>query len=568
MHPQKLRPTLALGAALAFAAAPGFAASDLGKLDFPTSAPPAAQEHFVRGVAALHNFWYDEAADEFRAAEKAEPGFALAYWGEAMTFNHPIWSEEDLAGARAALAKLAPAPRERAAKAPTEREKAWLGAVEALYAEGEKPARDRAYSAAMARIHERWPDDVEAGSFYALSLIGPALVTNGATFGEPRERVLMRAAAILEELFARNPQHPGVVHYMIHAYDDPVHAPLGLRAARAYAQVAPAAYHALHMPSHIFVQLGRWSDVAASNEASWAASVAWTERRKLPIEKRDFHSLSWLSYAYLQQGRYGKARETLDLARKAAEESPGSARISGALEGMEARYLIETRSWEGAKMPAVAVVAQKTETAGKGSAPAAGAHCQSPAAAAPGGDHGSGIFAAGLAAARRGDTATADEAVARLRALSKDGPKGVRGYGSDPAAMTVMEKEIAGLSLLAKGRKDEGLALLAEAAKMEDAMTPPSGPPELLKPAQELYGEALLEQGKPEEAAAQLHRSLQRMPERTASLLGAARAAARLGHEDEARRLYADLAEIWGQADSGLPEVAEARSHLTAAPAR
>jgi tetratricopeptide (TPR) repeat protein len=565
MHPRKHRPTLALGAMLAFAAAPGFAASDLGKLDFPTSAPPAAQEHFVRGVAALHNFWYDEAADEFRAAEKAEPGFALAYWGEAMTYNHPIWSEEDLAGARAALAKLAPAPRERAAKAPTEREKAWLDAVEALYGEGEKPARDRAYSAAMEKIHTRWPDDVEAGAFYALSLIGPAWVTDGATFGESRERVLMRAAAILEELFARNPQHPGVVHYMIHAYDDPVHAPLGLRAARAYAQVAPAAYHALHMPSHIFVQLGRWSDVAASNEASWAASVAWTERRKLPIEKRDFHSLSWLSYAYLQQGRYGKARETLDLARKAAEESPESARIAGALDGMEARYLIETHG--EAKLPVAAPVkAQAAST--QDSSPAAGAHCGSPAAHAPGADHGAMIFAAGLAAARRGDTATADEAVARLRDLSKDGPKGGRVYGSDPAATTVMEKEIAGLSLLAKGRKDEGLALLAEAAKTEDAMTPPSGPPELLKPAQELYGEALLEQGKPEEAAAQFHRSLQRMPERTASLLGAARAAARLGHEDEARKLYADLAGIWGQADGGLPEVAEARAHLTAAPAR
>jgi tetratricopeptide (TPR) repeat protein len=550
-----------MAAGIALVALPA-QASDLGRLDFPTSASPAAQEHFLRGVAALHNFWYDEAADEFRAAEKAAPGFALAYWGEAMTFNHPIWSEEDLAGARAALAKLAPTPQARAAKTLTEREKAWLGAVEALYADGEKPARDRAYSAAMEAIHNRWPDDVEAGSFYALSLIGPAWVTDGATFGEPRERVLMRAAAILEELFARNPQHPGVVHYMIHAYDDPVHAPLGLRAARVYAQVAPAAYHALHMPSHIFVQLGRWADVAASNEASWAASVAWTERRKLPVEKRDFHSLSWLSYAYLQQGRYGKARETLDLARQAAQESPASERIASALAGMEARYLVETRG--DAKLPAAAETAEVLETTAKGPAPAAGAHCAAPAES-PATDRRLSIFAAGFAAARRGDTATADEAVARLRAAPTNGG---RAYGSDPASAAVMEKEISGLSLLAKGRKEDGLALLAEAAKAEDGMTPPSGPPELIKPAQELYGEALLEQGKPEEAAAQFRRSLQRMPRRSASLLGAARAAARLGHEDEARRLYADLAEIWRQADSDLPELAEARSHSTAVPAR
>jgi len=562
MRPPKLLVSGILALWFALASLPACAGSDLGKLDFPTSASPEAQAHFLRGVAALHNFWYEEAVDEFQAAEKAEPGFALAYWGEAMTFNHPVWGEEDLAGAWVALAKLAPTPGERAGKAPTDREKAWLAAVEALYGEGEKPARDRAYSAAMARIRERWPDDFEAGAFYALSLIGPAWASDGATFGEPRERVLMRAAAVLEELFARNPQHPGVVHYMIHAYDDPVHAPLGLRAARVYAQVAPAAHHALHMPSHIFVQLGRWSDVAASNEASWAASVAWTERRKLPIEKRDFHSLSWLSYAYLQQGRYGKARETLEVARKAAQAEPTS-RIVGALDGMEARYLIETRSWTEAKLPPAAPAQPAVVTA---EAAPAGAHCKSPGAG-PGmtsqsADHAGMIFAAGLAAARRGDATTANEAVARLKSL----PKGGRTYGGDTTA--VMEKEISGLLLLAQGNKDQGLALLAEAVKAEDAMTPPSGPPELFKPAQELYGEVLLEQGKAEEAEAQFHGSLLRMPQRTASLLGAARAAAKLGHEDEARRLYTDLAAIWRQADGDLPDVAEARSHLASAPAR
>jgi tetratricopeptide (TPR) repeat protein len=561
MHSRKLRLTTILSAVLAVAAVPCFAASDLGKLDFPTSASPAAQEHFLRGVAALHSFWYDEAADEFRAAEAAEPGFALAYWGEAMTFNHPIWGEEDLAGARAALAKLAAVPGNP--KAPTEREAMWLAAVQRLCGEGEKPDRDRAYSSAMEKIRSRWPDDIEAGAFYALSLIGPAWVSDGKTFGETRERVLMRAAGVLEELFARNPQHPGVVHYLIHSYDDPVHAPLGLRAARVYAQVAPAAHHALHMPSHIFVQLGRWSDVVASNEASWAASVAWTERRKLPIEKKDFHSLSWLSYAYMQQGRYGKARETLELARQAAQASPESTRIAEALDGMEARYLIDTHG--EVKLPA-AMPEDKAKAAEKGSAPAAGAHCGSPAAHAPHAEHGSMIFAAGLAAARRGDTATADAAAARLHDLSKNAPKGGRGYGSDMTG--VMEKEISGVALLAQGKKEEGLALLAEAAKAEDAMQAPSGPPELLKPALELYGEALLEQGRPDEAAVQFHRSLERMPRRSASLLGAARAAIKLGHADEARGLYADLTDIWRQADNGLPEVAEARSQLTAAPAR
>jgi hypothetical protein len=545
-------------AGLILAALPVCAGSDLGQLEFPTSASPAAQEHFLRGVAALHSFWYDEAADEFRAAQKAEPGFALAYWGEAMTYTHPIWSEEDLAAARAVLARLAPTPEARMAKAPTEREKAWLAAAEALYEEGEKPVRQREYSEAMRRLHERYPEDVEAGSFYALSLIGPALTGSGA-LDEPRERLLMRAAGVLEELFARNPRHPGVVHYLIHAYDDPTHAPLGLRAARVYAAVAPAAHHALHMPSHIFVQLGRWADVAASNEAAWAASVAWTERRGLPAEKRDFHSLSWLSYAYLQQGRYGKARETLEIARKAAAEI-SLPRVAATLDAMEARYLIETRAWDTAKLPPAAFLTEERPAAVE--ATAAAAHCGAPGAAAPpGGGHAAAIFAAGLAAGRRGDAATAEEALGRLRAM----PAASRDYGSGDA--TALEKEISALALLARGRTEEALAELAEAARAEEAGTTPSGPPEL-KPALELYGELLLELGKPEEAAAQFKRSLLRMPNRTASLLGAARAAARLGRGDEARRQYAALADIWKQSDAGLPEVQEARSFLSTAPAR
>ena len=533
--------------AAAWVAAPVFA-SELGKVDFPTSGPAAAQEHFLRGVAALHSFWYDEAADEFRAAQKLDPGFAMAYWGEALTYNHPIWREQDMEAARAVLGRLAPTAQERAAKAPTERERAWLGAVEALYGEGEMTERDRAYMEAMRRLYERWPDDLEAAGFYSLSLIGPALIGNGA-FGEPRDHLLMRAAGILEELFDRNPQHPGVLHYLIHAYDDPTHAPLGLRAARIYAQVAPAAHHALHMPSHIFVQLGRWPDVVASNEAAWAASVAWTGRRGLPLDKRDFHSLSWLAYAYLQQGRVGKAEEVLEIARQAARESD-SPRIAGSLESMEARHLVETRAWSTAKAAA----------AGTAGAEAGGMHCGGGGHA---GESGAAVFAAGLAAAKRGDLAAADEAIARLRTLPKGGP---RGYGSD--ALGVMEKEISALVLLARGRSAEALEQLAEAARAEEAMSPPSGPPDLLKPALELYGEALLEQNRPAEALQQLDKSLLRMPNRAASLLGAARAAVRLGRTEEARARYAALAEIWQQADTSLPDLAEVRSFLASRPAR
>jgi len=519
---------------------PAQAASDLGKVDFPTSGSPAAQAHFLRGVAALHSFWYDEAADAFHAAQEAEPGFAMAYWGEAMTYNHPIWSEQDLEAARTALKRLAPDRETRQAKAPTEREKGFLDAVEILYGEGDKPARDAAYAEAMRKVHERWPDDLEAASFYALSRIGPALT---GPPGEERRRTLIQAAALLEDLFIRNPQHPGVLHYLIHAYDDPLFAPLGLRAARAYARVAPAAHHALHMPSHIFVQLGDWDSTASSNEASWAASVDWVKRRGLAIDKEDFHSLSWLAYAYLQQGRYGKAREALETVRQAARQS-NSPRIAEAVQGMEARYAIETRTWG------------KTAPAAKAAVGSEGG-CHGAGAMSHGRAEGAQLLATGLGAARSGDLAKAEDAATRLRSLAGQGGEGYRGGGG-----AVMEKEVSAAVLLAKGKAGEALKLLAEAAELEARMGPPSGPPETIKPAQELYGEALLEQGQAKEAAQQFAQALLRMPNRAASLLGSARAAAKLGDAAAARGFYAKLAEIWRQADSSLAELAEVKGYL------
>lgn len=473
-------------------------AAELGRVDFPTSGSPAAREPFLRGVAALHSFWYEEAADAFREAQKADPGFAMAYWGEAMTYNHPIWYEQDRDAARAVLARLGDTPAARAAKAPTEKEKAWLAAVETLYGEGERKDRDRAYAEAMRSLHERWPDDLEAASFYALSLIGPAL-TNGST-GADRDRDLMKAGAILEELVDRQPRHPGVLHYLIHAYDDPVHAPLGLRAARTYAQVAPAAHHALHMPSHIFVQLGMWPEAAASNEAAWAASVDWVKRRGLAVEKQDFHSLSWLAYVYLQQGRVKKAAELLEIASRAAGEVQ-SPRVASSVEGMKARQLFET----GRLAEALAVQL-----------------------AAP--------------------------------------PDTGHAHGDD--ARPILEKEARAVSLQSQGKTEEALALLREAAELEDTLPPPSGPPSPMKPAHELYGEVLLQAGRAEEASEQFEASLLRTPNRTASLLGAARAAARKGDAGTARRHYAALADIWRQADADLPALAEVRGYLKDTPAR
>src|SRR5262249_27211891 len=277
--------------------------------------------------------------DEFREAQKIEPGFAMAYWGEAMTFNHPLWMEQDRDAALAALKKLAPTSEVRLVKAPTDREKGYLSPLELLYGDGDKPSRDRDYAEAMRRLHEKYPQDLDAASFYALALLG-------TTEGKRDYATYMKAAAIAEEVFAKNPLHPGAVHYLIHCYDDPVHAPLGMRVARVYAKIAPAAGHALHMPSHIFFASGMWEEAAASNEAAWKASVDRANRKKLGPDNHSYHALFWLEYANLELGRYAEARRDLALMEKDAAASKSTTARSH-LAMMRAAYLVETRRFDG-----------------------------------------------------------------------------------------------------------------------------------------------------------------------------------------------------------------------------
>ena len=292
-----------------------------GTISFPNSGKPEAQEPFLRGVLLLHNFAYPQAARAFEEAERADPNFALAYWGEAMTYNHPIWYEVDVDRGRDAL--------RRAQKAGGRaQEKAWIDAVAQLYGEGDKATRDAAYEQAMARLAAANPNDVEAQVFHALSILG----TVGRDEVDARKRI--RAAALLEPVFAAHPDHPGALHYLIHAYDDPLHAPLGLRAAQRYAGVASGAPHALHMPSHIFVQLGMWPEAVKANEAAYALSQEWVARERAASDKRDLHSLSWLQYAYLQMHRAADARRLLD--EVPAKDGEGS-RERHTRESMQAR---------------------------------------------------------------------------------------------------------------------------------------------------------------------------------------------------------------------------------------
>ena len=229
-----------------------------GTITFPTSGSPAAQTAFLTGVKALHNFQFDEAAEAFRAAQQADNTFAMAYWGEAMSYNHPLWAQQDIEAATKGSRGSTQLPPDARRKRSSPKEKAYFEAIHLLYfGPGDKLARDQAYSQAMARMYAQWPDDHEVAVLYALSLLGT--VRPGDT-GFRRQAL---AASIAQSIFQQNPKHPGAAHFVIHAFDDPDHAPLGLAAARAYATIAPSAAHALHMPSHIFVQLGMWQDAAA-----------------------------------------------------------------------------------------------------------------------------------------------------------------------------------------------------------------------------------------------------------------------------------------------------------------
>ncbi len=478
-------------------------AEERGTIAFPTSGAPAAQPAFVQGVKDLYNFQFDEAADAFRRAQKADPSFAMAYWGEAMSYNRPLWAQQDSAVARRTLERLAPTFEGRVAKARTPKEKAYLGAAEALfYGPGGKLARDVAYSDSMAAMHARWPDDHEVATLYALSLLGTV---------RPGDKGFLRqalAAAVAQAVWRENPRHPGAVHYIIHAFDDPDHAPLALPAARAYADIAPAAAHALHMPSHIFVQRGMWPDVARSNTVAFKAATDLIARMKLPEGREDFHTLGWLTYANLMMGRFDEARANVETARATADRNPGNAGVRDAYLGMRARYILESGRWERIALD----TAPATATGGAHAAMPGMPALASPTYAG----RNTWTFVAGYSAATVGDTATAAAAEAALKAARERLEAAGNAYGAKPVA--ILEKELGAVSRFARGQRDAGLALAKQAMDLELTLDAPSGPPEPIKPAAELYGELLLEAGRPVDARRVLEVALQRTPNRTPSV--------------------------------------------------
>ena len=527
------------------AQAPKPTSQALGRVVFPNSGSAAAQASFLRGVAWLHSFGYEDAIDAFREAQKIDPSFAMAYWGEALSFSQPLWFFEEVDKARAALAKLGPTPDARLAKARTPREQGFMRAIEALFGPGDTGARAKAYATAMAKVAADNPADDEAQTFYALALL--------ATMprGDASLPIRRQAGTVAEKVFARNPNHPGAAHYILHAYDHGSLAAKALPAARAYAKIAPAASHALHMPAHAFLQMGMWDEAAASDEASWNASIAWARRRNLSVAQRDYHSLSWLQYEWTQQGRFSKTKEAIGLVSDAMSASAGKPQSSSpqhagghgygeqseigrgnseaALRNdrasMRARYIIESERWEEMKGQANFENIEE-------------------------------LFALGMASVKLIDAQRAEAVLGQLRTAAQSPDAELREQAS------VMFQEMEALHWFAQGRQQQAFASMDRAVALQNKMPKPIGRPFPVKGADELYGELLLEASQFKNAATWFQRALTRTPNRSRALLGLARAYQGAGDAANARATYKRFLTNYRMADPGLPEVTEARNAL------
>jgi tetratricopeptide (TPR) repeat protein len=503
----------------------------------PALAQADARSSIARGIEALHSFEYEDANAAFREAHRLDERLVMACWGEAMTYHQTLWRHEDLGQARAALARCGPTAAARAAKAQSRTEQMFLEAADALFGSGDDATRRQRYAAAMAGLYAREPDDPDVASFYALALLGT--MSRGLIGSESHEghnRALAGSETqrqvndILQTVLRAHPSHRGALHYLLHNNDDPAHAEAALPAARALARLAPDSSHALHMPAHIFLQVGAWQDAEASDAAAFAASDAWVKRTGLPPAVRSYHALSWRQYELLQLGRYREARATLGeiepYVTTAATADHGQLGLLSDLSTMRARYVVETASW-----PMMA----RQSTFGNADE----------------------LFALGISAARTSNAAVAERARAALADRAVDERE-----GDLRPAIAIMERELAATIAFAAGRRDEALAMLRAAADDEARLPAPLGLPEPLKPAPELLGELLIDAGHAGDADPYFDAALRRNPKRSLSLAGRARAAAASGQPQRAKAYYTELLANFAAADSDLPLLGEARSFV------
>ncbi|WP_454634235.1 hypothetical protein [Bradyrhizobium cenepequi] len=496
----------------------------LGTVHFETSCKPDAQKLFDRGMLYQHSFWYRASQKVFEDALKADPECGIAYWGVALSLlwnPHGQAPPKNLAEGAAAIAKGT------SVGTKTQRERDYLDALGAMYADYEKVdhrTRLQAYAKAMGQLASRYPNDDEAQIYYALAL---------NTSASPADKTYanqLKGAAILEPIAIRQPQHPGVAHYLIHLYDYPPIAEKGLEAARRYAKVAPAAAHAQHMPSHIFTRVGYWNESIASNAESSRVAKADNEGHD------QLHAMDYLVYAYLQLGQDKNAAAVVDEMATVtgfAETYPAG---PYALAASPARYAVERGDWKAAAALQVR--------------PSPQAHVQAIT-----------YFARALGAARSGDPDAAKTDIAKLAELRDKLRDAKDAYWSEQ--VDIQRQVATAWMLYAEGKKDDALNAMSAAADAEDKTEKHPVTPGAIKPARELYGVMLLESGNARDALVAFEATLKKEPNRLGAYAGAAKAAEKSGDSVKAHEYYSRVVAIADAADNTRTEVAEAREFLT-----
>jgi tetratricopeptide (TPR) repeat protein len=501
--------------------------TQLGTVHFPVSCIPSVQKPFERGVALLHSFWYEEAEKEFLDIEKDDPNCAMAHWGVAMSIWHQLWNNPDAEVIARANKELNAAEKLQA----TPRERGYLEAIGMFYANSDKldhDARAKAYSDAMKKVYESNPDDHEAAVFYALSLLASE-PHNDPTFANRKQ-----AAAILEKLFATEPDHPGVAHYLIHSYDKPQLAQLGIPAARRYAAVAPAAPHALHMPSHIFARVGLWQDDINSNLASVAATRKMTAMG-MGGEGHQFHAMDFLFYAYMQSGRESEARALMDEVNKMPEMHDmygvGFDPHLATEANFVSLYPIEMRDWaSAATLPPVDV---------------------------PGtGQNSFRYWAKAIGAAHLHQTEEVRKDVHAIEAVHQKFVDEKKKFYAEATENDL--KQTQAWLAFSEGKYDDAVAILRPLAEKEESLgDEPQG-----IPSREMIAEILFEAKRPQQALIEYQADLKFSPGRFNGLYGAARAAEAAGRQSEADEYYALLVKTCEGGSSTRPELSHARELL------
>jgi tetratricopeptide (TPR) repeat protein len=510
------------------------------------------QPKFARGVALLHSFFYEEARRIFTAVAEQDPNCAMAQWGIAMTWWHPIWSAptpDEMRAGKAAADKAMTMP------GGTDRERRFIAAISTYYNTADNPVsgpvgqschgpvgpRERvvAYEKVMRDLRAAYPDDYEAQAFYALALLAVGYATPADTTLSNQ----LAAAEILEKLWKQNPNHPGAVHYLIHSYDYPSLAERGLPAAQAYAAIAPWVPHALHMPSHIFTRLGLWDESIAANLNAAAASRAYAAKRhRTATEAEELHALDYLVYSYLQEGRDGDAKKVVDFVRTVRKTNP-ELEFSAAygLAASPARYALERKDWAAAATLPIPDLPHWNKFPFL---------------------EGMTEYAHAIGRARQGDVAGARVAMDRMRQL-REATTDIK-FNYFRMHLEQQLRAVAAWVASAEGKKDEALAGLRSAADAEDVLGKNPVSPGALVPVREQLGDLLLELSRPKEALAAYEAALKIYPGRFQGLYGAALAAERSGDQAVAHKYYAQLAKQTLKANGSRPELKHVREFLAA----